>query len=79
MAEIGFTSIFEFILKLYDLLNVSSFLIWDWFTSPIGVDVAEFLNIPLDTTNLELMLGTFVPVMLALTLVGFILKAIKPI
>lgn len=73
-----FDTLVDAIYDCYNLIMTTSALLVSWFTSEISAEVATLLSLPSSTTNLEMMLGTFVPVMLTLTLIGAIVKAIIP-
>lgn len=57
-TRIPFDEIFQFVFKIYDVLMVSAHLIWIWLASPIDEELAEFLEISAETTNMEMMFGS---------------------
>lgn len=73
-----FDTLLDFVFDIYDLIMTTGQLLIGWFNTQIPEEVITILGLPSTTTNLELMLGTFVPLMLLLTLVGAITKALTP-
>ena len=53
-----FSDIFGFAYKFYKVLETSAILLWAWLSSPIDAGIAEFLMLPAETMNIELVFGS---------------------
>lgn len=52
-----FTSILDFCFSLWNIITVGATFLWRFFGSPVDEDITAFLDIPPETTYVELMFG----------------------
>lgn len=72
---VPFYEVFDFIFLLYRVIMNTGILVWNWLGSTVDETLAGFLEIPLDTTNLEVMFGSiliFSLIMAAVKLFSFL-------
>lgn len=58
MVDINMTNIFRMMGGLFNTLVATAQLLWVWMSEPIDSELAYYLGIPASTTNLELVFGS---------------------
>ena len=80
MTEVyfDFNTILDLVVDTFFTLYATAILVWEWLSSPIDAGFAEIFDFPLTTTNIELLFGPMMIIMLVTVAMGTLMRALFP-